>query len=159
MALAAGIVWEFRGTSGSNNNGGGFKTGASGTDYSLQAASQLSLTDAAMVNGTTTLTSVTGGFTAAMIGNVIYIRSGTNFVVGWYEITAHTNTNTITIDRDATTGSAATGGNMEVGGARAAFTDAFFEALTAGNIVYVKNGGREFGGVLTSPITVKEYQA
>lgn len=139
MALSAQIIWEIR-TTGNNDNGGGFKAGASGTDYSQQDSAQLTLTDLAMTAGGTTLTSATGGFTAEMIGNVIRIKSGTNFTAGWYEITARADTNTVTIDRDATNGSDATSGTGSVGGARALPTDAFFEALTAGNTVYIKAG-------------------
>ena len=108
MALSANTVWEVR-TDGSDTNGGGFVTGASGTDYSQQAAAQLSVSDAACT-GNTTVTSATGGFTDAMIGNIIYLSSGPS----WYQITARTDTNTITIDRN---GPNATGMTANVGGA------------------------------------------
>lgn len=154
-ALDAAITWEIHTTgqssSASINNGGGFKTGASGTDYSQGAnlpangAPILSLTDLACLDTSTTLTSATGGFTSAMVGNVIHIVSGTNFVVGWYEITVYTDTNTITIDRTAaSSGLDASAGTGNVGGALAlnsALDDDFFEALTAGNIVYISGGG------------------
>jgi hypothetical protein len=39
MALNAAIVWEIR-TTGAQTNGGGYKTGATGTNYSQQAAAQ-----------------------------------------------------------------------------------------------------------------------
>ena len=121
MALAATTVWEVRAT-GNDNNGGGFNAAqtSAGTDYSQQDAPQLAATDLACVDTTTTLTSATGGFTAAMVGNVIQIVSGTNDVPGWYEITAYTNTNTVTIDRTcATPGSNMTSGVGNVGGALA----------------------------------------
>lgn len=111
-----------------------------GTDYSQQDSAQLSLTDLAMTTATTTLTSVTGGFTAAMVGNLIQITAGTNFTTGWYEITARSDTNTVTIDRDATTGSNASSGTGAVGGAMALPVDAFFESWTAGNRLFIKAG-------------------
>ena len=117
-------------------NGGGY-------DYSQQAGAQLTLTDLACVAASTTLTSATGGFTALMVGNVLQITSGTNDLPGWYEITAYTSTNQVTIDRTCASGgdmSAATG---SVGGAWEFGTtvdDDFFEAHVAGNICYIKSG-------------------
>lgn len=120
MTLSANTVWELR-TDGDDNNGGGFVTGASGSDYSQQAAAQLTVTDAATSGTTvTTLTSATGGFTSAMVGSIIHLYSGTNLTAGWYEITAYTDTNTVTLDRAPDDGvggvSAAT---CKVGGALA----------------------------------------
>ena len=142
MAILSTAVWELR-ADGSDANGGGYDAGiaSAGTDYSQQTAAQLSLTDLAMTAGGTTLTSATGGFTSAMIGNAIYIASGTNFVAGWYFITARADTNTVTIDRDATNASNATSGTGAVGGARVTITDAFGEALIGGNTVWVRNAG------------------
>ena len=110
MALSAATVFEVR-TDGSDTNGGGFVPGSGGVDYSQQASAQLSVTDAACA-GTTTLTSATGGFTSAMVGNLVYLSSGP----GWYQIAAYTNTNTVTIDRN---GPNATGMTARVGGALA----------------------------------------
>lgn len=136
MALAATIVFEVR-TDGSDTNGGGYKSDAGTTDYSQQAAAQLSVADAACT-GNTTVTSVTGGFTAQMVGSIIYLSSGPN----WYEITGHTDTNTITIDRN---GPNASGMTANVGGALASpgGLGALFVAvggITAGMKAYVKSG-------------------
>jgi len=99
MTISANTQIEVR-TGGDDDNGGGFVTGASGTDFTLQDAATLSLTDLATSGiGVTTLTSVTGGFLAAHIGNLVQIKSGTNVTAGFYEITAHTDTNTVTLDR------------------------------------------------------------
>ncbi|MFH1354364.1 MAG: hypothetical protein ABIH36_03690, partial [bacterium] len=85
---------------------------------------------------------------------------------GWYEITAYTDTNTVTLDRapDGGVGGVSSGVG-EVGGARAVPTDAFFEALTAGNTVYLKVGTYTLtenvnianDGTYALPITVKGY--
>ncbi len=141
MALHADTVWEMR-TTGSNTNGGLFYDRDPGTsvDYSQQAAAQLALSDLAMVTAGTTLTSATGGFTAAMAGNGIYIASGTNFTAGWYEITAHTDTNTVTLDRDATTGSNGSSGVGNVGGAAALPNDVLLESLADGNRLWIAFG-------------------
>lgn len=139
MSISANCTWEFR-TTGNNNNGGGYSSG--GVDYSQQDSSILSVSDGATSGiGVTTLTSAIGGFTSDMIGNVIYLRLGTNVSVGWYEIIAYTNSNTVTLDRAPDDGgggiSSAVG---EIGGARAVPTDAFFEQCVAGQDIYIKNG-------------------
>lgn len=151
MALPAGLVWEHR-PGGSNDNGGGFNAARGGTDYTLQDAAQLTCTDLAMTAGGTTLTSATGGFTDAMKGNLIYIKSGTNFVAGWYEIVSVADTNTVTIDRDATSGGNGSSGTGSVGGARAELVDEQLEAAAAvaGNTFWIKAGTY----TLTAPISV-----
>ncbi len=119
MALSASTVWEVRPTATANNvNGGGFVAGT-GTDYTLQDAAQFVPVDLACAIASTTLTSATGGFTAAMVGNHVHINAAaTNFLVGWYRITVYTNTNTVTIDRTACDGVGnASGGTGYVGGA------------------------------------------
>jgi hypothetical protein len=139
MAFATtGNVGEFW-TTGSNNNGGWFDTASGGTDYTQQASPQLALTDLATDGAGTGLSSSTGGFTAAMVGNAIHILSGTGFTPGWYRITAYTDTNNVTIDRSA--GSSATAGTGNVGGAMAVPTDEIMELRTAGNILYFKGSG------------------
>lgn len=138
--LSQYTVWEVR-TSGASTNGGGFNSSQTnaGTDYSQQDSAQLSLTDLAMTTGGTTLTSSIGGFTAAMVGNIIQISSGTNFTAGFYEITAYTDTNTVTLDRDATNGSNGSSGVGAIGGA-VDHPDTISSALVNDNSVYVKSG-------------------
>ena len=139
MSLSANTVWEVR-TTGNDNNGGGFVTGSGGTDYSQQNAAQLALTDLASNGAGTTITSAVGGFTAAMIGNIMRIyAAGAGFTTGWYQITGFTNGNTITIDRSA--GANATGGSGNVGGAKASVdVNVWGMQLVPGNKVYLKNG-------------------
>ena len=113
MALAATgvVIWDP--SAGSNNNAGYFDASLAnaGTDYTAaQATPILALTDLACTAGTTTLTSATGGFTAAMIANGIYIASGTNFTAGLYVITAYTDTNTVTLDRSPAPSNNGSGG-------------------------------------------------
>lgn len=122
MAWSSDMVLEVR-MDGSDTNGGGYSSG--GTDYSQQAAAQLPLADAACA-GNTTVTSAAGGFTPAMIGNLMYLSSGP----GWYEITAYTDTNTVTIDRNGPNASGMTanvGGALLTLGQVASLADASFE--------------------------------
>ena len=58
--LPAGLVYEYRATAGSANNGGCYDlANEGGTVYTDQDSAQLSLTDLAMDTARTTLTSVT----------------------------------------------------------------------------------------------------
>lgn len=134
-AQSANTVWEVRASGASDNNGGGFKAGATGTDYTQQNAAQLTLTDLATTGVVTTLTSVTGGFTAQMVGDDIQIVSGTNFTAGFYEITAFTNSNTVTVDRAPSTAAGAAG-TGSVGGALATLGK-LAGAMVASNKAYL----------------------
>jgi hypothetical protein len=130
MSIPAGTVWEVR-TAGSDSNGGLYyaaQAGA-GTDYSQQNSPQLSLTDV-VTNGTTTVTSATGGFTAAMVAN------GINIAGVCYMIATRSDTNTITIDRTVSSASGQTG---KVGGALASPGFASGQATTS-NQVWIKAG-------------------
>ena len=98
MAVSGFTTWEVQ-TGGSDTNGGGFVEGSSGTDYSQQTSAQLSLSDG-MCMGTTNLNSSTGGFTSAMVGNILYLYSMTSMTAEWYEITAYVDTNNVTLDRN-----------------------------------------------------------
>jgi hypothetical protein len=159
MAINASAQWWVR-TDGNNANGGGFDSAiaGAGVNYCDQASPQLSLTDLATSGaGSTTLTSATGGFTDAMIGNAVRISTGTNFQGGWYFITAYTNTNTVTVDRTPTSGGSGSVGVGRVGGAWAdpnynlastsstgvccLVTDGFATGVIAGNAVNVRGSG------------------
>lgn len=146
MAVNAATVWEVR-TTGAVTNGGGFADLDPGTsvDYSQQDTAQLALTDLASDGAGTGITSATGGFTAAMVGNTIYITGGTGFTEGYYQITAYTDTNTITIDRSAS--ASKTGGTGNVGGAYQIVggtegDNIFFNNTNkaSGNTIHVKAG-------------------
>jgi len=130
MALPTATVGEVR-TTGSDTNGGGFCASqpSAGTDYSQQDAPVLSLTDV-VTNGTTTVTSATGGFTVAMIGNLINIAGTTFMIEGW------ASTNSITVERVTGTG---TGQTAKVGGAWATPGYACGQ-IVGGNKVWVKSG-------------------
>lgn len=145
MAIAPTCVWEVR-TTGSDTNGGGFVAGT-GTDYSVQDAPQLAVTDA-VANGTTTLTSATGGFTAAMVGNVVYLAGGTGSLAGTpRQITAVNSATSVTVDAAVAAG---TGLAANVGGALASPAVAAARK-TYGNKVFWKAGAYSITG--TTPNT------
>lgn len=152
MALNAGTVWEIR-TTGAQTNGGGFYDRDPGTsvDYSQQDAAQLALTDIATDGAGTGISSVTGGFTAAMVGNIIFLTGG-GANEGWYEITAVADTNTATIDRSAGLNKSSVTGN--VGGAwllGGTLDNNFFTTTqkATGNTVYIKSGTYTLGEAAT----------
>lgn len=137
MALNAAIVWEVR-TTGADTNGGGFKTGATGTDWSQQNAAQYAVTDG-VTAGTTTITSITANFGTDVVGNVIYVAGGTGSVAaGWYEIISRTNSTTIVVDR-STGLTAGTGVTLNIGGALASPGQASALGVD-GNKYYIKAG-------------------
>jgi len=127
-------VAEIR-TTGSDQNGGCFNTGYSGTtDYSQSDTPILSLSDLTTTgSGTTSVSSVTGGFTPDMARNFINIISGTNFVPGLYEITSVTNSNTVVLSKSPTPNGAGSGGVGNVGGALA--SPGFLAGQKLGNVV------------------------
>lgn len=142
MAISNASVWEVRGTTGNDTNGGAFVAGATGTDYSQQGAkntvgNDISTTDAVAV-GTTTLTSATANFTTAIVGNVIYLSGGTGVLTaGWYQVTARTNSTTVTLDR---TVGAGTGITMNIGGALASVVQAMANTSQS-NKIFVRDDG------------------
>lgn len=140
MSLSTAGVWEVR-TTGDDTNGGGFKSGASGTDYSQQDAkntvgNNISTTDA-VANGTTTITSALGTFTSGIVGNFVYFQGGTGAIAAqWREVTVFTNATTITIDAII---AASTGMTMNIGGALLSPSIAAATKV-AGNDVWIKSG-------------------
>jgi len=135
MALSASIVWEIR-TTGSDSNGGGFKTGASGTDYSQQDSAQYALTGLTSSGAGAVI--LTSSAAADMVGNLIQITGGTNFTTGFYEITSVSAGVSITVDRNCTTGAGAAGtGN--IGGAVATINTVNNNKVL-GNKAYIKSG-------------------
>jgi hypothetical protein len=141
MALSASIHWDVR-TTGSDTNGGGFKNGATGTDYSQQDAAEVTYTDLVIGGTNTQLTSAAFPFTSAHVGNVINITSGTGFTTGRYEVVSVASS-IATMDRAVGTASS-TGGAGKLGGAFASLAPLFVS--TAGNFytslnsIWVKTG-------------------
>jgi hypothetical protein len=114
MAFGATVVWEVRGTTGNDNNGGGFDaTGA--TDYSQQTSPQV-IIDGSTITGTiqatTTQYKLTGYTVAAGdAGNIVNINGGT-MTQGRYRIASVITgaSNTWVLDRSGgTNGQTGTG--------------------------------------------------
>lgn len=141
MSLDAATKWNVR-TDGDDTNGGAFVVGASGTDHSLQAAAQYSVTDA-VTNGTTTITSATANFGTDVIGNILYIQGGTGSITAnRYQITARPSTTEITVDR-STGLTSGTGATLKIGGALVSpglVTSSAPCSAVVGNLIYVKSG-------------------
>lgn len=145
MAVNATAIWRVR-PSGSNTNGGGYDPGIGGaaTDYSQQNAAQASGSNATCATGTSTFIDATANaFTSAMIGNAIWIASGTNFTVGAYFVTAFTSASTVTLDRSPVGGTNGSVGVWALGGG---WADPFTNFTTsgpvvAGNIAYILGSG------------------
>lgn len=141
-------VWEVE-SGGNDVNGAGFVTGSSGTDMSQfpnknaasctscqSATINISTTDAVCA-GTTTLTSVTANFSAAIVGNIIHLNGGSGSLTAvWKEVTVFTSSTTVTIDSSCATG---TGITMNIGGALATPNQAALNmALTDGAGAWIK---------------------
>lgn len=98
MAFNA-TVWEIRTGGDDSNNGGGFDTSVA-VSFPTDGAATLATSSAPK------FTSSSYTFVAGDVGHWIFIRSGTNWIPGWYKITAVTaSPNSATLD--ATIGHAA----------------------------------------------------
>ncbi len=140
--MATTTVWEVR-TTGSNNNGGGWDSASSGTDYSQQDAAQVTYTDLVIDGVTNTkLTSAGTPFTSAHVGNIINITGGTGFTVQRVQIVSVASS-AATCDKSCgTLGS--TGGTGNLGGALASWAPLMSSlgssVMTTGNKVWTKSG-------------------
>lgn len=163
MTLSAATVWEYQ-AGGNNLNGGGFVTGASGTDYSQQTAPHLSITDLVSDGADNTkVSSALTPFDAQDVGNIIQITgAGTGFTLGWYQVIAVVGA-VATLDRSCG-GTGLSGGTARLGGCMALPLTTTVAQIIAGNKVYIKLGTYTLTGGLTfpngtaiSPITVMGY--
>ena len=188
-ALDVAITWEMQDTATSSSatmyNGGGFKTGASGTDYSqggsmpANGAPHLAFTDLETKNADydrVYSSTENANMVAGTIGNVIHIISGTGFIVGWYEVTGNGDGGGdglyLDIDRDCNVGNqndgtANLGGCLSLGVGATALDDDFLEIIAEGNIVYIKKGTYTVAETISNitndasaiaPITIEGYK-
>lgn len=99
-------------------------------------------------NASTTFTDAGALFNETHVGNHLWLASGTNGTVGVYRITGYTNTTTITLDRNCSTG-AMTNGVWKIGGAWVdPITNLTSTNIKPGNVVYMRAGG---SGSVASP--------
>lgn len=155
MAMSPLITWEFNASATGNMvNGGGFKAGASGTDYSLATTAHLTITDLVIGADNTTVTSALTPFDAQDVGNVLHITAGTNFTVGWYEVISVASA-IATLDRACGTATS-TGGTAYLGGAlslNSTLDSDFFAQLVAGQKVYFLKGNYTLGEAISGATT------
>lgn len=161
MAISALTVWEVRPATGSDTAcSGGFVTGASGTDYSQQAAAQYSLTGLTTAAANAIILSASAS--ADMVGNLIKITGGTNFTTGFYQILSVSLGVSITVDRNVTSAAGAAGTGV-IGGALATVSLAKTNAV-AGNQIYFKGTytvsavlNLAFDSSFKTPFTINGY--
>lgn len=77
MALGQGTAWEIR-TTGADTNGGGFNVG--NANFATDGAATVANT------GAPVFTSASYSFIARDVGALLFIKSGTSWVPGWYAI-------------------------------------------------------------------------
>jgi hypothetical protein len=132
-ALPNGTTWEIRLSNGDDTNGGGFVTGATGTDYSQQNSAQVSYTDIVIQATTTTFKSSANNPVNAYVGNIIQINSGSGCTTGFYEVTAvNTGTNVYTVDKSLGTATSTCSGKL--GGALKTLSKMITAMQTTGGI-------------------------
>ncbi len=156
-AISINTAWEVRPTVGASTNGGGYVQGATGTDMSQfnnKNAAACSSCQSATVNisttdgvtaGTTTITSITGNYSSALIGNIVYISGGTGSVTAnRYQVLTVSGATSFTVDR-STGLTAGTGVTINIGGALDKVSTAIGSTAnpTAGNIIWVKATGTD----------------
>lgn len=139
MALDAAITWEVR-SGGHADNGGGFKTGSSGTDRSQSDSAFVTFNGAsptATTSGASATITITGyTVVSGDVGNVVKITGGTNFTTGYYEITSvNTGANTWTFDRTCTSGNGS-GMTGRMGGGTSLIGN-IVNTWVAGNTIYM----------------------
>lgn len=141
MALNAATAWEVRpaGSGAADTNGGGFHTGAAGTDRSITQDGPFKNGTNLTVDATTNTDVAPDGYTpdSTDVGNIIQITAGAGFTLGFYEI-ASIQAGKWRLDRSpAAVG--VSGGTWAYGGALASPGKAA-GAKIAGNLVWVKAG-------------------
>jgi hypothetical protein len=162
MAISALVTWEFNASATANMlNGGGFKTGASGTDYSRDLAAHLVIVDleSDAADNTKVFSTLTP-FDVQDIGNILHINSsGSGFTQGWYEVTAVDGSSPPRATLDRTCGGLSlSGADARLGGALSLNSTLDYDffgttgPLVAGQRVYFKKGNYTLGESL---ITIK----
>ena len=138
----------------------GTPTGGTFTiDYSQGTAAILTATDYTSIAASSTMTSATGGFTKAMIGNGYHqTTTGTGGfgVVGWYEIVNVASGTSLTLDRSPNNGSASVGCTGYIGGAlsmNSTLDDDVFELGLAGMRYFAKAGNFTMGETINIAVS------
>jgi hypothetical protein len=143
MAVSTATHWDVRPATGNDNNGGGFKQGATGVDYSQQASPQYALSGIASVGSGNTILSAAAA--TDMVGNIAQVLSGTNFTTGFFEITSVIAGVSITFstrgDGTAICSGVGASGVINIGGSLATIAVIGLQTYSDGfngNVVWVK---------------------
>lgn len=141
MPIASTVVWIARSSAASANNGGGFKTGATGVNYANQDSPQYALTGLTSVGAGNTILSAAAA--ADMVGNVSQAISGTNITPGFFEVVSVIVGVSITFSTNSAAASICTGiaasGVINIGGALNSWAQLFGTGvMAAGQNAYVK---------------------
>lgn len=140
---------------GSDYNGGGYDSTITGATVNLASGQYAALTASGLecTAGSTTVTSVHGGFTTDMIGNAVNIIKGYDYTWGIYWVTGVPNSTTLELDSSPAPSDNAVSGVLKVGGSWR--TEAnfkrdgsgwgwfFYNAVGAGDKIYIKGNGEE----------------
>lgn len=128
--------------------------GTYGVDYSQQDTAKINaIADFAAVGASTTLTSVTAGFTPVMVGNFFHqttTGTGAFGLVGWYEIVSYSNATTVVLDRTPNSGTASVNCTGYVGGAGRfnGLEATFLAMIPANSTIWVKKGSYTVSGAV-----------
>lgn len=127
--------------------------GTYGVNYSTLDTAKSTITDAASIGASTTLTSVTAPWTAVSVGNFFHLTTtgtGAHGLTGWYEIVSFTSAGSVATDRTTNDGTALVAGTGQTGGAGRlnGLEDAFFEMIPSASMVFVKLGTYTISGAI-----------
>ena len=140
---------------GSDYNGGGYDSTITGATVNLASGQYAALTASGLecTAGSTTVTSVYGGFTSDMIGNALNIYRGDNYTWGIYYISGVPNSTTIFLDRTPASSSNGVSGVAKVGGAwrteanlkrdSAGWGWFFYNVVSASDTIHVRGNGQD----------------
>lgn len=147
-------------------------------DYSQTTGAYIDArADFGSLASSTTITSATGGFHPAMVGNLLHLNTtgtGGFGVVGWYEIVNYTDANNLVLDRTPNNGTASVACTGSIGGAlmlNCTLADDIFELSVASSTIstrfFIKSGthvlgesvGPSVNGHANCPIIVEGYNS
>ena len=141
---------------GSDYNGGGYDSTITGATVNLASGQYAALTASGLecTAGSTTVTSVHGGFTTDMIGNTINIYNGNDFNYKFYFISGVPDANTLQLDEVAAASNAVSGVgkiggawrshvNIATNGGGGGFDWTGKRYATTGDIVHIRGNGEQ----------------
>lgn len=154
MALSNATIWKVLSASGSDNNGGGWVEGSTGTDWSLQASPQYALTSVTSSGSGNTVLSASA--VSDMVGNIAQVISGTNFTVGFYQVSSVSVGVSITFSTNQSAVSICSGigasGVINIGGALATVNKILSTSSLLGSGHSIYASGSESRSTVLTPV-------